>query len=178
MLQARRLNKIKSEKGGLLVEIVVVVGIIVGSLVAILGLATTFLVTSQIVQQTSQATALAQEGLEIVRNYRDGIPWNTDPVPLTWEVYDGLGVVDFGDLYYVKKSMDVIPQWQLLKDPVPPINEFTREIVFEEVQRDGNDDINPGTVDPDTVKAIVTVSWEERGRSHVVELEAYFTNWN
>ena len=162
------LSNRKSAKGGLLVEIVVVVGIIVGALVAILGLASAFLVTSQIVQQTSQATALVQEALEIVRNYRDGTDW----------AVDGLGALTLGDLYYPVLSGGSPPAGTLTPGS-ESINEFTRSFEFEEVQRDGNDDIVAiGTVDPDTVKATVTVSWEERGRSHQVELEAYFTNWN
>jgi len=169
----------QSQKGGLLVEIVVVVGIIVSSLAAILGGATTFLVTSQIVQQTSQATALAQEGLEIVRNYRDGTVW----------AVDGLGspAIVVGTEYHPIISSG---EWRF--DPFDPapglgtIGEFTRKIVFSNVYRDipsppGSGDIDTtggGTLDPDTVKATVTVSWQERQRSHKVELEAYFTNWN
>ena len=58
-------------------EIVVVAGIIISSLAAILGLAAMFLTTSQTVQQTSQATVLAQDVLESVRNYRDGTDWSS-----------------------------------------------------------------------------------------------------
>jgi len=163
------LSNRKSEKGGLLVEIVVVVGIIVGSLAAILGLATAFLVTSQIVEQTSEATALAQEGLEIVRNVRDGT---------VWTAVDGLGQVAFAPSLYHPEQSGIPPKWILVSGS-ETIGEFTRQIQFEEVSRDGNDDIAAiGTVDPDTVNAVVTVSWQERGRSHQVELEAYFTNWN
>lgn len=163
------LSNKKSEKGGLLVEIVVVVGIIVGSLVAILGLATTFLVTSQIVQQTSEATALAQEGLEIVRNYRDGTVWAV-----------GLGAVAFAPSSYHPEQFGSPPKWILVSGS-ETIGEFKREIVFEAVCRNSSHNITacPGSyTDADTRKAIVTVSWQERGRSHQVELEAYFTNWN
>lgn len=161
-------NKRKSEKGGLLVEIVVVVGIIAGSLAAILGLATAFLVTSQIVQQTSQAGALAQEGLEIVRNYRDGTDW----------AVDGLGLVAFAPSSYHPEQSGSPPEWMLVSGS-EAIGEFTRQIKFEQVSRDGSANIaTSGSIDPDTVKATATVSWQERGRNHQVELEAYFTNWN
>lgn len=158
-----------NNRGGLLVEIVVVVGITAGALAAILGLASAFLVTSQVVQQTSEATALAQEGLEIVRSYRDGTVWAT-----------GLDSLTPGGPYHPELSGGPPPAWTLVSD-AETISEFTREITFEEVRRDSSSDdivLVGGSVDPDTVKAVVTVSWEERGRDHEVELEAYFTNWN
>lgn len=164
------LSNRKSAKGGLLVEIVVVVGIIVGALVAILGLATAFLVTSQIVQQTSEATSLAQEGLEIVRNVRDGT---------VWTAVDGLGQAAFAPSSYHPEQSGSPPKWILVSGS-ETINEFTRQIQFAMVYRDGSANIAavPGTLDTDTVKATATVSWQERGRSHEVKLEAYFTNWN
>ena len=163
-------NNVKSQRGGLLVEIVVVVGIIVGALVAILGLATAFLVTSQIVQQTSQATALAQEGLEIVRNVRDGT---------IWTAVDGLGQVAFAPSLYHPEQSGSPPKWILVSGS-ETIGEFTRQIQFARVYRDGSANIvaAPGTLDSDTVKATAKVSWQERERSHEVELAAYFTNWN
>lgn len=146
-------------------EIVVVSGIIMGSLAAIIGLAAFFLATSQVVQQTSQATALAQEALEIVRNVRDGTDWA-----------GGLGALTLGDFYH-PEQLGVPSEWVLVSG-VEIIGEFTRQIVFESVYRDGDDNISAsGSLDPDTLKAVVTVSWEERGRNHQVELEAYFTNW-
>ncbi len=149
-------------------EIVIVVGIIAGSLAAILGVATMFLVTSQIVQQTSKASALGEEAMEIVRNYRDGTNWSSS----------GLGQVTLGSPYHPEQSGGSPPAWILVAGS-ETINEFTRQIQFEEVFRDGNDNIaQSGSIDPDTIQAIVQVSWEERGRSHEVELVAYFANWN
>ena len=166
MLPQPKNNNAQRQRGGLLVEIVVIVGIIAGSLVAILGLATTFLVISQIVQQTSGATALAQEGLEIVRSFRDGTDWTVD----------GLDTFTPGNPYHPEQS-GTPPKW-VLASGAEAIGVFTREIQFEEVSRDANSDIaSSGTADPDTVKAVVNVSWQERERSHEVELSAYFTNW-
>src|SRR3989338_472083 len=157
-----------NNRGGSLVEIVVIAGIIVGSLAVILGLAAFFLATSQVVQQTSQATALAQEALEIVRNIRDGTEWSVD----------GLGTFTLGDLYHPEQLGGPPPEWTLVAGS-ETIDEFARQIVFEEVYRDGSDNIYPsgGSLHPDTVKTVAVVSWEERGRTHRVELVAYFTNW-
>lgn len=154
----------------MLLEIVIVAGIVGGSLAIILGLASTFLVISHIVQQTSQATALAQEGLEIVRNVRDGT---------NWSAVDGLGQVSFAPSSYHPTQSDNPPKWILVSGS-ESIDEFTRTIQFEEVRRDtSTDDIvqTGGSIDPDTVKATATVLWQERGVNHEVELVAYFTNW-
>ena len=45
--------------------------------------------------------------------------------------------------------------------------------------RDGTDNIveSGGADDPNTKKVTATVSWEERGRSHSIELITYLTNW-
>ncbi|HEX9722599.1 MAG TPA: hypothetical protein VGA53_05075 [Candidatus Paceibacterota bacterium] len=166
-MQVLLLNNTRKQKGGSLVEIIIVAGIIMSSLGAILGLAAFFLATSQVVQQTSQAAALAQEALEIVRNYRDGTSWAV-----------GLDAVTPGGPYHPVQSGGPPPAWTLVSGS-EAISEFTREIQFEEVCRDGNDDIAPCgfPADPDTVKAVVTVSWTERGRNHEVELVEYFTDW-
>ena len=161
-------NKKENEKGSLLVEIVIVAGIVAGSLTAILGVATTFLVISHVVQQTSQATALAQEGLEIVRNYRDGTSWSA-----------GLGAVAYGPTVYHSVQSGNPPQWTFVSGS-ETINEFSRQIVFAQVCRNASANIVacPGSsTDANSKKATVTVSWQERGRSHKVELTAYFTNW-
>lgn len=160
-------NNAKNQKGAFLIEVIVIVGIITGSLVAILGVATVFLVTSHVVQQTSKATALAQEAIEIVRNYRDGTDWDTT----------GLGQLALGVPYHPEQSGSP-PAWTLIGG-AETLDEFTREIEFEQVYRDSSDNIaSAGSLDPHTLKAIVRVFWQERGNNHEVELQAYFTNWN
>ena len=171
MFRQPKNNSAKSQKGSMLMEIVVVSGIIVSSLAAILGLAAMFLTTSQTVQQTSQATVLAQDALEVIRSYRDG----TD-----WSAVDGLGTVTPGALYHPEQSGGIPPAWVLAAGS-ETIDEFTRQVVFEDVCRDTADDIVtcPGSyTDADSKEVTATVSWTERGRSHQVELIAYFTNWN
>ena len=55
---------------------------------------------------------------------------------------------------------------------------YERYFTVEEVYRDANDDIVPsGTQDPDTLAILVRVSWQERGRTHTVEIASYLTNW-
>ena len=101
-----------------------------------------------------------------MRNYRDGTDW----------AVDGLDTFTPGSPYHPEQSGSP-PKWVLVSG-LETIGEFTRQIQFEEVSRNSSHDIVAvGTVDPDTVKAVVTVSWQERQRSHKVEIVAYFTNW-
>ena len=173
--QALLLNK-KNQKGGSLVEIVIVAGIIMSSLAAILGLAAFFLATSGQVQQTSQATALAQEAIESLRNYRDGTGWMDDNAGIE---YDGLGVLNFSLApFHLEQSTDTPPRWKMVSG-AEIIDGFTREIVFEYYERDATTyDIGPGFIDDETVDVLVRVSWQERGRPHKVELVTILTNWN
>jgi len=163
-------------QGVSIIEIMIAVTIITVGLVAILGLASFSLVVSDITKQTTQANILAQETMEAARNYRDGIGWNDDD---PGNEYDGLGVVTIPGTYHFEKSSDSPPRWKLVSG-VETINGFTRQIVFDDVRRDINDDIveSGGVDDTDTKKVTVTVSWQERTRSHQVEIVTYLTNWN
>ncbi|HZX50106.1 MAG TPA: type II secretion system protein [Candidatus Paceibacterota bacterium] len=164
-----------NNKGGSVVELIVVVAIIGGSLAAILGLVALSLVSSGIARQTQEAVFLAQEAMEALRNYRDGVPWDQDD-PLNQ--YDGFEYVNFAlNPFHLEKSTDSPPQWKLVSG-AETVGIFTREIIMEFAHRDANDDIVPsGTQDPDTLAILVRVSWQERGRTHTVEIASYLTNW-
>jgi len=174
---SRRDYEMRDTKGVSIIEIMIAVTIITVGLAAILSLASFSLVVSDITKQTTQANILAQETMEAARNYRDGIGWNDDD---PGNEYDGLGVVTIPGTYHFEKSSDSPPRWKLVSG-AETINGFTKQIVFENVQRDINtDDIveSGGVDDVDTKKVTVTVSWQERTRSHEVEIVTYLTNWN
>jgi hypothetical protein len=164
-----------NNKGSLLVELVIVIGIIVGVLGAILGLATFSLLSSSTVQQTAQATILAEETMEALRNYRDGVPWTQDDMGIE---YDGLGTLDFSTgSFHLEKSTDTPAKWQMVSD-AETVGIFERKIDFMRLERDGNDDIVvSGSEDSESVQATVTVTWQERGRAHEVHIVGYLTNW-
>jgi len=171
----------KNNKGSLLLELVIVIGIIVGVLGAILGLSTFSLLASSTVQQTAEAVALAEEYAEALRNYRDGVPWDQDDPA---NEYDGFEYVDFDkNPFRLEKSGDSPPQWKLLSVPVSgqsdTVGIFTREIIMEFAHRDANDNIDSSAPDKDdqTVAISIRVSWQERGRTHMVEVANYLTNW-
>jgi len=172
MFQNQNYNKnYKLEKGASIVEILVAIFIISLIFTALFGVATFSLQNSVLIKETAQANNIAQETMEAVRNFRDGIAWNNnDPE----NKYDGLGVINTGVAYYPTKSTDLPAKWQLVQG-TETIGVFTRKVVFENVMRDGSDNIvaSGGTNDPNTKKVTVTVSWRDKK----VEIFTYLTNW-
>lgn len=167
------IKKFKNEKGLSIVEILIIAAIIGIALTSLLGIATFSLRIATLEREVTQANILAQKTMEAVRNFRDETDWNNnDPQ----DQYDGLGVITTGVAYCPEKSSDIPPKWMLIQGE-ETIDGFTRKVVFEDVSRDTNDNIeqvyNPNNDDPDTKKTIVAVSWKDKK----VEIVTYFTNW-
>lgn len=87
-----------NKKGQSLIEVVVAVGMIGMLLVAILALITLSLKNSRLAKAKTQAVALAQEGVELMRTYRD-LSWtglvakadgNSYSLPLNWTINNSL----------------------------------------------------------------------------------------
>ena len=149
--------------------------IIVVTITALLGFGSFSLKTASLLKQTTQASFLVQGYMEAIRNYRDNTGWNDDDLE---NLYDGLGIITTGVSLNLKLSEDVISRWQLLSG-VETIGIFTRDVVIEPTERNGLYNIveSGGIIDPETKKATVTVSWQERGEVRELKAESYFTNW-
>lgn len=152
------------EQGQSVVEIMVVVGllgVLSSSLYTLIALSQT---TFSDQARASQALALAQAGLEATRSVRDQ----------SWA--DNIASLTNSTTYYATTSGG---QWQLTTtDPGPIDGVFTRTIVLAAVGRDASDNItSSGTTDPNTRRAVSTVSWTERNKSRTVTLEMYLTNF-
>jgi len=160
-------NQFGNKKGISIIEILVVIAIIITALSSLLGLASFSLGVSTLIKQTNQANNLSQEVMEAVRNFRDGTSWDID----------GLGKLATSTDYYPQATGSP-SKWQLVQG-TENIDGFTRKVVFEDVMRDSNSNIveSGGTNDPNTKKVTVTVSLEERGRDHKLEIFTYLTNW-
>ena len=156
------------KKGVSIIEILIVIAIVGFTLVSILGLVVLSLKISTSTKEIVQANALAQETIEAIRNFRDGTEWATN----------GLGTLTTGVFYHLEKTADVPAKWSL-DGGEGTIGNFTQKIIFEDVQRDINDNIveSGGTNDPDTKKITTTISWQERGKTHQIEIITYLTNW-
>ena len=156
-----------NKKGISIIEILVVIAVMAITLTSLLGLASFSLSATSLMRQTVRANTIAQETAEAVRNFRDNSAWNIN----------GLGILKVDTSYHPEKTTDVPPKWKLVEGE-ENLNNFTRKVVFKTVYRDGDDNIaESGAEDPDTKKAMMTVSWQEKGRTHQVEIITYLTNW-
>jgi hypothetical protein len=158
----------KKTTGVSVIEILIVVLIITLCLLGLVALANFSLLASQSYKNTTIAESLARGEIEAIRNFRDGTTWDAN----------GLGTVLLDTVYHLGKTADNPPKWQLISGQEDS-GIFSRKVIFSSVLRDSNDNIvmSGGTIDPGTKKAVVTVSWQERARSHQIVLTAYFTNW-
>lgn len=161
-LKDNKLTKLKAEDGVGLIEIVIAVFIISVSLFAVIQLSVFALKATADRNDKAKAAVFAQEGMEAVRNIRDG-SWTNNIATLT-----------FGATYYLTTSGS---QWALtLTNPGVLDGKFTRTIVLDNVSRDINSNIVTagGTNDAATKKATVTVSWGSPAKN--IQLVAYVMN--
>jgi len=150
------------------VEILLVVAILSIALTALLSVGAYSIQISSLLKKTELANNLAQETIEVVRSFRGGTTWATN----------GLGVITTGSSHPHYPALSGSPQAWTLPEGTQSINGFTRKIVFDRVSRDlvtSNIEsvYNATHDDPDTRKATVTVSWENKK----VEIIFYLTNW-
>lgn len=153
----------KNKEAGIgVVEIIIAVFIVSASFFAVLQVGTLTLKAVQDRNDKAKALMFAQEGIEAVRNMRDG-GWTANISGLT-----------FGSTYYLTTSGS---QWALTgTNPGALDGKFTRTIVLDNASRDINDNIVTvgGTDDPKTKKATVTVSWSFPLKS--MQLTTYLTD--
>ncbi len=120
----------------------------------------TSLGTTRLEQETVMATNYATEGLEAMRALKES---QFDALTITEAT--GLGSED--GFFVLEGTSDT-------QD-----DKYVRTIAIEAVERDDASTIaSSGTVDPDTVHVIVTVTWAVTpSRENTVVLETYFTRW-
>lgn len=142
-----------------MIELMVVVAILAVTLTSILGMANFSLGIQGLARQTAQADNIAKESMEAVRNIRDNNGWN--------QIITGVyGLANSAGGWSFSGNQNTI-------------NNFTRQVVVSDVRRDASSNIveSGGSLDPDTKKITVTVSWSEKNRPHKLELITYLTNW-
>ena len=163
------------KNGFSIIEILVVTTVLIGVMGALIGFAVFSLGATISYKQTAQATSLAQEGMEAMRNFRDAIAWDNND---SGNEYDGLGIMALATPYYPRKSLDNPPKWQFIQG-TETVGIFTRSVSFVNGQRNAQQDLveSGGTSDSDTKKVTVQVSWLEASRQHSVSITSYFTNW-
>ncbi len=152
----------KSQRGIGIIEILVVVAIIGIALVSLTGLANFTLKVNAQLKKNLIATNLASEAVEAVRAIKDG----------SWA---DLASYSTGIAYHPVQSAG---EWQLASGS-ETIGDFSRQIILDQVYRDGSDDITAsgGVLDPNTLKITATVSWTEKGAAQQVSLIDYLADW-
>ncbi len=147
-----------------LVETVVGAAILI---VLMLGLAQVGQFAFRLVDESSlriRAAFLVEEGIEVVRILRDtSFTSNIAPLALDTDHYLSFS----GGTFLLGTA------------PVAPVDGiFDRRVRFSAVNRDTADDIvaSGGTLDPNTKRVTVTVSWQNRGRTASTTISTYLTN--
>lgn len=146
--------------GFTLVEIVIGASIIL-IFVSALSVSLSFFV-SVLPERTNymKASMLAAEGIEAVKQMRN-TSWDTS-----------IAASDLDSPYYLLWAGNM---WQLSETQNTVDGTFVRTITFEEVYRDGNDDIAAsGTLDAGARKVTALVTWD--GGAHQEEVITYLTN--
>jgi prepilin-type N-terminal cleavage/methylation domain-containing protein len=112
-------------------------------------------------QRETEAVALAEEALEVVRKMRDD----------SWSNISGKIV---GTTYYPKITGST---WILDTTPPSPSGYYTTRIVFSNVTRDASFNIaSVGINDPETKKVEASVTWNDSGTKSL-SLTTYITNF-
>jgi Tfp pilus assembly protein PilV len=150
-------------KGISIVEIVIAAGIISISITGIFGAIQIYLKVVQQNAHKAQAVLLLDETAEALQYLRDegyhsyieGNNFNTE-YSIFWN----------GSRYELGTSTITLPY------------QMNRNVRFEEVKRDSNDQITSGTgtVDPDTRRAVITIVWPYKGETKSLSSEVLIHN--
>jgi len=143
---------------------IIIASAIISLALASLGFLGNFAISVQThLKQNQIATNLAVEAMEAARAVKEE----------SWTNFSALAL----DTPYHPQKGGTPLKWSLASG-AEIINGLSRQVVFSQVFRDGNDDIAlSGTPDSGTRKITATVSWSEKGNNYEVKLESYLTNW-
>lgn len=162
------MNYKKDKKGFTLMELVVAIAVIVIALTTSIALISFSVSSISTGKYRISATILAQEGLEIVRNIRDSNwlkykravdNWRDDLGEGDWRVqYDQVNLLGFSSAP-LRINVNGFYQYDTGDNTL-----FERKITIEHI-------------DSNQIKVVSEVTWQEKGRSHVVAAEDRLYNW-
>jgi len=149
-------------KGVSLVEVIIATTIVLGMVLALLGVHTLYIKIGLSTGNTVKATYLAEEGLEALRFLRDD-SWVDNIEPLL--VDTPYGVALSGNSWEVDSALT----W---------VGYFERTVTLSDVYRDVNGDIvtSGGTLDPDARLVTATVAWPTGAATTTKTISTYLTN--
>ncbi len=151
------------QKGITLVEVLVATAIILSFLIALISVHNTYLRSSFSNLDQIKATYLAEEGIEAIKGLRD-TSWTTNIAPLVNDTS-----------YYLVFAGS---QWATSTVPTLIDSKYTRKVVLSAVNRDTSSDITTsgGSLDSNTRKVNVTVSWSTGSATSTRSIDTYITN--
>jgi len=148
------------QKGIVLVEVVVVVSILLIIITGLIFANIAYIKSASYTLKSTKATFLAQEGVEAVKYLRS----------FGWDTLPSVGVIQY-------LTFDTTAGWTATTSE-EKIGDFYRYFILENVNRDGNDDIaSSGTLDPNTKKLTINVSWPGATGTTTREIQTYITNF-
>lgn len=156
------LNK-NSNSGLTLVEVLIATSIILVFLLALFGVNNLYLKTAFSNGEAVKATALAEESLEALRFLRDS-SWSTN-----------IAALNLDTNYELALNAGA---WQVAPTNILVDDLFERKVRLSAVYRDASGDIvsSGGTLDPDTLLVVSSVSWSSGSATTTKSISTYLTN--
>lgn len=153
-------NPVK-QKGFTLVEVLISASVILVSVLAVMGVHSLYLRTALNNNELIKATYLAEEGVEVVRFWRNA-SWNNKIEPIPLNTPYGLSLSGSG--------------WATSTNQY--VGNYERRISLSAVNRDASGDIvsSGGVLDPNIVMVTSQVSWMKGGATTTKSIVTYITN--
>lgn len=182
--------KIKNGKGFTLLEVIIAIFLITVGVGATVSLINQTLSSSQVISSRLVASYLAQEGIELVRNIRDGnwlegVDWLDGGLTLYLNSMAAIDYVNWPELmdsdhqdfylclgsggFYYYDPPAPPPGTISCSSPASTLTPYQRIITLLSVPA--------GDPDPEAIRVLSEVKWTERGREHSITAEEILYNW-
>ena len=162
MMKMKNYKRLKDNSGLALVEAMIATSLVLALLISLFAVHNIYLRIALANSNDVKATFLAEEALEVLRFFRDA----------SWENIDSL--VN-GTNYSLTFNLG---SWATTTSNIYIDSMFERRVVLSAVYRDGSSRIveSGGTLDPETRKITVNVSWLKRGATTTKSIATYLSN--
>lgn len=158
----------KSKKSGMgMVEIIVASSIISITLLVLVSVYSAVARYSVANVLTLKATQLSEEGVEVLKYLKDS------------GYTENLASLTLGDTYHLYWDVNVGGgSWTATTSNILLEDKYEIDFVLYPVYRDSNFDVvsSGGTVDPDSLRAVVNVIWHQYGSTNTKTKETYLFN--